>query len=924
MTYQISTDYSARNTIRILCICLLLILVMCGLVCASPIASLGKDKEMAAITKMRVEGPLGQRIDANLNQWLLPAPIANPSLLDMFSVRDRKLPYPSPLAWSGEFFGKYLLSAVAALKMTRSPELQKQTEQLVKEFISLQSEEGYMGPFPKESRLRTGWDVWGHYHCMLGLYQWYKLTGDKAALASAVKAADYVCHTFLDGELRVYDVGSLEMNMGIVHVMGILYRETGNPRYLQLMKQIEEDWRKPEAGDYLEQALAGKDFYNTPKPRWESLPILQGIGEFYRITGNPKYKQALLHDWWSIYKTDIHNSGSFSAGEQAIGNPYTPMAIETCCTVAWMALSIDALHFSSDSRIADELENATYNAMLGAQSPTGRWWTYDTPMNGRREAAITTIYWQSRPGSPEFNCCSANGPRSLGMLSDWAVTSDAQGLAINSYAPGVINAHDAQGTKWKIKLKGDYPVDLSTEITVDPGKPVAASLRFRIPVWSSNTVVKLNGKKLPAPKPGEYYTISSEWQSGDKISLKFDDTLRILRADQRQSNNCCIYRGPLLLAIDQYDNPFDPDQMNALDADHLSYEMLKTSGPLAPLCSLKFKDVEGHDVILRDFASAGNRGTVYRSWMPMTNAAPGAILLEFPANRAVAAAGETAFRWGNAGEGCTYTFEAADNPQMVSPFVSKQKLEKNGVVISDLPTEKPIFWQVTAENSKGKQVAVNGPWELSLDSTLVPDANGVVARASLHGDADVQWGKLIQAPAVTASAGPSGAPDTAVAFNGSVTKVHIKPTVMPLHNYSVSVWVKPLYNDAKNPDQRMIVSAWRLPMDDPMRILMVGDRIMGAIESGAGYMTPGIAVKNGKWIHVCMVKDGTQLSLYVNGGKPQTTTVPEELPSYADDLALGANPHYAIGQYSWCEMSDFVLYNRAISQDEIKALAQTE
>ncbi|MHB1460468.1 MAG: beta-L-arabinofuranosidase domain-containing protein [Armatimonadota bacterium] len=905
---------------------LAILMVMC--VMLSPQANAGvpaqknRDKEMSAITKMHITGPLGQRIEANLNQWLLPAPDANPSMVEMFNVRDRSQPYPNPLAWSGEFFGKYLISAVQALRMTESKQLKQNIEQMVARFISLQSEEGYMGPFPKAQRLRTGWDVWGHYHCMLGLYQWYRYSGDKAALASAIKAADFICDTFLNGDLRIYDTGSLEMNMGVVHIMGILHRETGNPRYLQLMRQIEEDWRKPEAGDYLEQALAGKDFYNTPKPRWESLPILQGIGEFYRITGDEKYRTALLHDWYSIHMTDVHNSGSFSAGEQAVGNPYVPMAIETCCTVAWMALSIDALKFSSDSRIADALENATYNAMMGAQSPSGRWWTYDTPMNGRREAATTNIYWQSRPGSPEFNCCSANGPRSLGMLSEWSVMANEQGLAINSYAPGQINAKDAQGHKWKIELKGEYPVELASEITFKPESSLEACVRFRIPGWSIKTQVKLNGKSLAIPEAGEYLAITRKWKSGDKVSIQFDDTLRVLRADQRQQNNGCIYRGPLLLAIDQHDNPYDPDQMKALDAEKLEYKLLKPQAPLAPMCSLQFKDVEGQNVVLRDFASAGNLGTTYRSWMPMVNTAPAAFLLEYPAYGAVVAPGRLSFRWGDAGDECSYKFELADNSLMKDPLVVKDGLTTFSVACDDVQSEKSLYWQVTAVNSKGKQLCINGPWKLSLDASMKPDEEGAVARAAMHGDAKVELGALVQAVAIAPTPNHAGVENAAIGFNGGSSKIQIKPTVMPLRDYTASLWVKPLYADPKNTDGRMIISAWRLPMDDPMRLVMIGNQIMGAIENGANYMTPGIPVVHGKWIHVTLVKKGAELAVYVDGKKKQKVACPEELISYADDLAIGANPHFAIGQNSWCEVSDFVLYARALSDDEIKQLVK--
>ena len=381
--------------------------------------------------KWEFGGVLKPRIEANVKNWLVRAPASNPGLIAMFSLRDRK-PKPNLVPWAGEFVGKYLISAVQALRMSDDPELKAVVKAVVDGVIEGQAEDGYLGPFPKEERLLAHWDLWGHYHIILGLLMWHEQTGDVRAKATAGRMGDLACKVYLTDKRRVLDAGSDEMNLSIIHGLGRLYRLTGKKQYLELMRKIESEW--PEAGDYFRQGLAGVPFYQTPRPRWESLHGVQGLVELYQITGDKRYADAFLNLWKSIHEWDVRNTGGFSSGEQADGNPYANTAIETCCTIAWMATSVDAVRLGGGPSVVDDLELATFNGMLGAQHPSGNWWTYNTPMNGMREASDDTIVFQSRAGTPELNCCSVNAPRGLGMLTEWAVmASDKTNALLVNY-----------------------------------------------------------------------------------------------------------------------------------------------------------------------------------------------------------------------------------------------------------------------------------------------------------------------------------------------------------------------------------------------------------------------------------------------------------------------------------------------------------
>src|SRR5450759_3778134 len=84
-----------------------------------------------------LEGELSRRLAAVTDQSILPAPFANPGMLEMFRNRDRR-PYQDQVPWAGEFAGKYLTHAVLIFRLTRDPKLGKHLQWFVSELIALQ------------------------------------------------------------------------------------------------------------------------------------------------------------------------------------------------------------------------------------------------------------------------------------------------------------------------------------------------------------------------------------------------------------------------------------------------------------------------------------------------------------------------------------------------------------------------------------------------------------------------------------------------------------------------------------------------------------------------------------------------------------------------------------------------------------------
>jgi uncharacterized protein len=611
-----------------------------------------KNSVCRRIPKAGIEigGFVGDYLDGITEQWLLVSPKANPGMLEMFRDRDAA-PLRQMVPWAGEFAGKYLTGAVQVLRLSGNTQLKAWLKEFVDMLVGLQDTDGYLGPWPKSCRLTNKnsagegtWDTWGHYHIMLGLILWHEETADKNALACAERIADLLCRKYLGPKKkpRLVDTGATEMNLAPVHALCILYRKTKNQRHLKLALQLVDEFAaqhegQPLAGDYLLQALAGKEFFDTPKPRWESLHPIMGLAELYWLTGEQQYRQAFEHWWWSIAKLDRHNNGGFSSGEKATGNPYHLAAIESCCTIAWTAMGVEMLKLGGDSIVADELELTLFNSVVGMHSTTGRWSTYDTPMNGVRRASAHDIVFQARESTSELNCCSVNTPRGFGMLSDWALMKDRDGLLLNYYGPSTLTARLKPGLSVQIEQETAYPLDGKISIKVRPSKAATFALKLRLPHWSLKTKIKLNGQPLSGLKKGTYLTIERQWKKGDRIEIQLDMSLHVWRGEQECDGLASIYRGPLLLAYDHRYNTehapkgtgirdvknWDPVrcmlQMPALDGKSLKAKKVEWGDWLPPLLLLEFKAANGKKIRLCDFGSAGEAGTPYCSWLPLKN-----------------------------------------------------------------------------------------------------------------------------------------------------------------------------------------------------------------------------------------------------------------------------------------------------------------
>jgi len=872
--------------------------------------------------RFEFEGPIRERIQANIENWLLPAPAANPGMLDMFRARDRK-PVPKLVPWAGEFVGKYLISTVQTLRLTKDARLRDQAKSIVAEFIGTQADDGYLGPFPKSDRLLKHWDLWGHYHALLALALWHEYSGDRAALTAARKAADLVCSTYLDTNRRVFDAGDHEMNMAILTGMAMMHRLTGESRYLRMAREVEKDWER--AGDYVRTAAAGREFYQSPRPRWESLHDLQGLIELWRITGEKRYRDAFIHHWRSIRRWDRRNTGGFSSGEQATGNPFAPTAIETCCTVAWMALTLDYLRLTGDAAAADELEISTLNAGIGSQHPSGRWWTYSTPMDGAREASAHAIVFQARAGTPELNCCSVNGPRVLGMLGEWSLMSHPKGLVVNWLGAGRLSAPIADGSMVTITSTNDAWRDGLTTWRIEVPAEKTFEIRIRVPGWALDPVIEVNGDQIPGTLTGQYIAIRRTWRNHDRIEFKSRVATRTTAGARELTGKVSVYRGPLLLAFDSAHNEMDDGSIPAVAlSDHLDMRVVTPSRP-TPWLMVEVPSVDGRQLRLVDFASAGASGTRYRSWLAVQTPPPAPAFTQFPRDGARMRPGRLVFQWmSNHARDVIHRVEFSDRADFSNPI---QKMEATGTRF-ELDSNKlvpagigRVYWRITSSDREGESTPDVPPAWFELDPNSPPQVvppelktgpNGELIVHTLREDQPTKYGKV-------ESAEISGRTPQGANLNGVNDKV-VYEVQWPDNDYTVSVDVSIKELPANRIGQ--IFSAWSQTMDDPLRIVVDGGKVFARIEAGGTvHSTTAVEIAPGQRYSVAATRRDNTLTLFLNGRPVGSIGGLPNHSTQTSACALGGNPRFAGNEYLAGRFSDFRFFARALSNGEIEEFA---
>ncbi|HAQ18974.1 MAG TPA: hypothetical protein DCR40_07035 [Prolixibacteraceae bacterium] len=580
---------------------------------------------------IQISGYLGEKIDLSINQRIKKEDIAQ--LIEPFKIHNETR------LWQTEFWGKWILSAIAAYEYNHDQELLNMIQNAVSGLLATQTPDGYIGNYSPEAQLQQ-WDIWGRKYTLLGLLAYYDISGDQKALQASRKLADHLLSQLGPGKTDIVKTGNYRgmPSSSILEPMVFLYRHTGEKRYLDFAKYIVAQWETADGPRLITKAIDGvsvADRFPFPKTWWswdngqkayEMMSCYEGLLELYRITGEPDYLKSAELAVKNIIATEINVAGSGTAfecfyhGGQRQTEP-TYHTMETCVTFTWIKLCNNLLRLTANPIYADQIEKTVYNALMASMKFDGSQIAKYSPLEGMRHEG------EEQCGM-HINCCNANGPRAFALIPKMALMTAGNEIAVNLYCQSLASVQLNPKNKMTVLQTTGYPVTGQIEITLQPEKTENFTLALRIPAWSKQTSVLVNGVPAEGIISGSYYKITREWKKDDQISLKLDMNGRLIALNGYQA----IVRGPVLLARDSrfkdgfVDETAVVQQKNnlvellpsAITPDHI---WMAFTAPLVLGTDLEGEARNPKQVHFCDFASAGNTWSPdsrYRTWIRQT------------------------------------------------------------------------------------------------------------------------------------------------------------------------------------------------------------------------------------------------------------------------------------------------------------------
>lgn len=425
---------------------------------------------------------------------------------------------------------------------------------------------------------RLNFETYNLGHLMMAGITHYRATGKRTLFDAAIKATDFLCH--------FYETASAELARNAIcpsHYMGVveMYRATGNPRYLELSKNLIDIRGMVENGtDDNQDRIPFREQYNAMGHAVRANYLYAGVADVYAETGEAQLMKNLTSIWNDIVNRKMYVTGACGAlydGTSPDGTCYEPDSIqkvhqsygrayqlpnstahnETCANIGNMLFNWRMLESTGDAKYADIVETALYNSVLSGVSLDGKRYFYTNPLRLSDDFPYTLRWPRERQEYISCFCCPPNTLRTICEAQNYAYTVSENALWCNLYGQSELTTklgkHDLE-----VSQVTGYPYDGKVMLTFRAvPKKQEMALHLRIPAWCDRATVKVNGEVVDVPvKANTYATLNRVWKTGDVVELDMEMRVKLMESNplvEETRNQVVVKRGPLVYCLEGMD-----------------------------------------------------------------------------------------------------------------------------------------------------------------------------------------------------------------------------------------------------------------------------------------------------------------------------------------------------------------------------------
>jgi DUF1680 family protein len=519
-----------------------------------------------AAQRLDPQSYLGRRVDINYRTGLLKT----------FSVDDYLDSYGTNPKWpSGEYLGKFMQGLSRMSLYTGDPVARERLDKIIQTWGRIQAPDGWLGTCEHFK----SWDIWEHKYVLLGLVDYYALTGDEKALNAARKIGDLYCATIGPELGDINHSGHWALgSASILEPMTYLYRHTGDPKYLRFCDYVVQSFESPTGPKLISVMTTGSkrvcDVEDTLANRaaremkfgaangqirnrskgYEMLSCIIGLARMHQLTGKPEYLTVAVNAWQDISANRLYLAGSSGADEcfkddHCLPTETSDGPAEGCVTAHWIFLSRVLFEITGEACYADAVENALYNYLLASQRPQDCFQSYNTGMNGTKTFQKHDV----KGAAGKAPCCLTSVMREIARTPEatWTKFAD-HGLGVLLYQQGwmedTIKTAGGGPVSVRVEMDTDYPKSGDVTLRVRPQSAATFRLALRVPSWAKEFKATIAGQ-TQAGTPGQFLNLERTWQDGDTIKITMDLNDRLVPGGASYPGHFAFMHGPQVLTL---------------------------------------------------------------------------------------------------------------------------------------------------------------------------------------------------------------------------------------------------------------------------------------------------------------------------------------------------------------------------------------